>query len=136
MSILLGSQMTVLYDSSVIAFATDFDVEINKEAIDITTLASDGWKENMVDLKDWSISFNGLVSATDASANIDYDDLLYDIKNNSTAVTVGIKPTVASNKYETGSAFLTSLSMSGATGDKVTFAGTLTGTGALTSLTV
>jgi predicted secreted protein len=136
MSVLLGSQCTVLYDSSVVGFATDFDLTVNKESIDITKLTSGSWKENMVDMKDWSISFNGLVTTTDASVTINYDDLMYDIKNSSTAVTVGIKPTATSNKYETGLAFLTTLGMSGTVGDKVTFAGTLTGTGALTTSTV
>lgn len=132
---LLGSEMTLLYDSSVIAYATDLDMEVNKESIEVTSLASNGWKEFKTDLKDWSVSFNGLVTKTDSSTSIDYDDLMYDIKNSTSAVTVAIKPNVSSNKYEEGTGYLTSLKMSGAVGDKVTFSGSIQGTGELTTKT-
>ena len=137
MSVLLGPQMTILYDASLIAYAQDFDFTVNREVIDITTLSSGYWKEHMVNMKDWSISFNGLVTSTDASdVSIGYDGLLYDIKNQSSSITVGIKPNASGNKYETGKAFLSTLSMSGTVDGAVTFSGEVVGTADLSTYTV
>ena len=60
--VILGKAMTLTYDSKVIARCTDFTLEVNKEPIDITTVQSAGWTEKKVDLKEWSISFNALVT--------------------------------------------------------------------------
>lgn len=133
---ILGSEMTLVYDGSVIAYATDFDMEINKETIDVTSLASNGWKEYKTDMKEWSLSFNGLVTRTDSSTSIDYDDLVYDIKNDSSTVVVAIKPDITSNKYEEGNGLLTSVKFAGTVGDKVTFSGSIKGTGSLETKTV
>ena len=132
----LGSEMSVLYDSSVIAYTTDFDLEVNKETIDVTSLASGSWKEFDVDFKDWGVNFNGLVTRTvaDGSANIDYDDLLSQIKTNDSSIRIAIKPTdISGNKFEIGWGLLTSVKASGAVGDKVTFSGSIQGTGTLDS---
>lgn len=129
---ILGKSMTLSYNAKVIARCTDFSLEINKEAVDITTLMSAGWKEKLVDLKEWSISFNALVTrGADATYTV-FDELLAGILTNDTAVTVVIDDTDGSGTITlTGSAFLTSLSTSIAVGDKVTYSGTLEGTGAL-----
>jgi len=129
---ILSKEMTLSYDSKVIALCTDFTLEINKEEIDITSLNSDGWKEKKVDLKEWSVSFNGLVTrGTDATYSV-YDDLLADILDTDTAITVAMADTDGSATISlSGSAFLTSLQTGVKVGDKVTFSGKLSGTGAL-----
>lgn len=133
---ILGSEMVILYDSSVLAYATDFDLTVDKNVIEVTTLASDGWKEFKVDMKEWSVSCSGAVTVTDASGLIDYDALMYDIKNNDIAITVAIKPDITSNKYEEGSAYIKSIKETGSVGDKMTFSVEFQGTGSLTTKTV
>lgn len=129
---ILGKEMTLTYDSKIIARCTDFTLEVSKEPIDITTLQSDGWKEKKVDLKDWSISFNALVTrGADATYSV-YDELLNDLLTNDTAITCIVADTGTGHTISlTGSAFLTSLSTSVTVGDKVTYSGTLEGTGSL-----
>lgn len=129
---ILGKAMTLTYDSKVIARCTDFTLEVNKEPIDITTLQSAGWKEKKVDLKDWSISFNALVTrGADGTYSV-YDELLADILGTDTVIAVSIDDTDGSGTIAVGGdVFLTSLSTSVTVGDKVTYSGTLEGTGAL-----
>ncbi len=62
---ILSKEFAIMYGGEVIAWTTDFSLEINKETVDITVLASDGWKDKLVDLKEFSVSFNGLVSRGD-----------------------------------------------------------------------
>lgn len=57
----LSKEFSLIFDGTAIAKATDFSLTINKENIDITTLDSAGWKEKLVDLKEWAVSFSGLV---------------------------------------------------------------------------
>lgn len=128
----LSKSFTLSYASKVIAKCTDFSLEINKEVIDITSLSSGAWKEKLVDLKEWKISFNGLVTrGTDGTYTV-YDALISDILTNDTAVTVVISTVAAGGSLTlTGSAFLTSLQTSIQVGDKGGYAGTLEGTGSL-----
>jgi predicted secreted protein len=131
--VILGKAMTLTYDSKVIARCTDFTLEVNKEPIDITTLQSaSGWKEKKVDLKEWSISFNALVTrGADGTYSV-YDELLADIRGTDTAIAVSMDDTDGSGTISVGGdVFLTSLSTGVTVGDKVTYSGTLEGTGAL-----
>ncbi len=135
---LLSKELAILYGTDVVARATDYDFEINGETIDISSLDSAGWKELMKGTKSWKISFNALVTkGTVAETKADYHTLLTDLKTSEAPVTVGLKhSTAAEFSYETGSAFITSLKLSGKYGDKVTYSGALEGTGALTTVTV
>lgn len=130
--VILGKAMTLTYDSKVIARCTDFTIEVNKEPIDITTLQSAGWKEKKVDLKEWSISFNALVTrGADGTYSV-YDEFLADILDTDTAIAVSLDDTDGSGTISVGGdVFLTSLSTGVTVGDKVTYSGTLEGTGAL-----
>lgn len=60
----LSSEFTIIYGGEVIAYCTDFTLEKNKEIIDITKLG-DTWKNKKVDMKDFSVSFNGMVTRGD-----------------------------------------------------------------------
>lgn len=129
---ILGKEMTLSYASKIIARCTDFTLEVSKEPIDITTLQSAGWKEKKVDLKDWTVSFNALVTRGADGTYTVYDELLDDLLTNDTAVTVVVADTDGSATISlSGSAFLVSLSTSVTVGDKVTYSGSLEGTGAL-----
>lgn len=131
---ILGKSMTLSYGGKVIARTSDFSLEINKEIVDITTLMSAGWKEKLVDMKDWKVSFNALVTrGADATYTV-YDALLSDLLTNDSAVAIAIDDTgVGGTISLAGSAFLVSLSTGVTVGDKVTYSGSLEGTGALTA---
>ena len=125
---LLSKTASITYGGVTIAKLTGWSLEVNKETVDITNLDSAGWKEFLVDLKDWSISFDGITTRTGTG---DYEELLADMIATDTAVAVTIADTGASTTIS-GSAFLTSMPLTGAVGDKQTFSGSLQGTGALT----
>ena len=136
-SVKLTKEFVVKYNSNVIARCTDFDFEVNKQTVDITSLDSDGWRELLVDMKEWRINFNAMVTRGAVGASeIDYDGLMQEIKFSDTPVTVMVTTATDDDNYESGSAFLTSLRASGSVGDKVTYSGTLEGTGGLTTGTV
>jgi predicted secreted protein len=127
MAVLLSKTAAITYGGVAIIKLTGWTLEVNKETVDITNLDSAGWKEFLVDLKDWSISFDGLTTRT---GNGDYEELLVDMLATDTAVAVTITDSDASTTIS-GSAFLTTLPLTGAVGDKQTFSGNLQGTGAL-----
>ncbi len=131
---ILSKAMTISFAGKVVARASDFSLEINKETVDITTLDSAGWKEKLVDLKEWNISFNGLVTrGADASFSV-FDELLTSILGSDDAVEIIVTDSHASGTITlTGNAFLTSLPIAVTVGDKVTYSGKLDGTGALVS---
>lgn len=60
----LSSEFTIIYGGEVIAYCTDFQLEKNKEIIDITKLG-DTWKNKKVDTKDFNVSFNGMITRGD-----------------------------------------------------------------------
>lgn len=133
---MLSKEFTVIYDASVVGYATSFDLTINKETIDITILASDGWKNFVMGDKEWSVSFDGLVTRTTGDGSRGYDYLMNNIISSDASVVIAIKPTIASNKYLTGVGFLESMNLTGSAGDKATYSGSVRGTGALTQTTV
>lgn len=58
---LLSKEFAIIFGGEVIAWATDFQYEVNKVVVDITKLGDD-WKAILVDTKDWTITFNGMVT--------------------------------------------------------------------------
>ena len=128
----LTKSISISSGGDVIGFATDFEISINKEVIDVTTLSASGWKEKLVDLKDWKVSVSGLVTYGTPGANeIGSEDLLASILDSDVAVTLLITSGVAGDSQKTGSAFLTAYNESGSVGDKITFSAEFEGTGEL-----
>lgn len=120
-----------------LGFATDFDFEVNKETIDVTTLDSNGWKQFLVDLKEWKVSSSGLVTrGVPASGQISYDDMMLSIVGTDTPFIVTIKTETSGDQYFIGHALLTSMKQSGSVGDKITYSCELQGTGVISLLTI
>jgi predicted secreted protein len=127
----LSKTVTITYAGEAIARLTGWSLEVNKETVDITSFDSNGWKEFLVDLKEWNISFDGIVvrqSAADSKK--DYEELLNELITNDNAVAITLADTAASTTIS-GTAFLTGIPLTGSLGDKQTMSGTLQGTGAL-----
>lgn len=119
-----------------LGFATDFDFEINKQTIDVTTLSSAGWKAFMVDLKEWKVSFSGLITrGVPGATEICAADLLTSIIGVDTPLIAAIKTATSGDQYFVGEAFLTSFKNSGSVGDKIKYSGDLQGSGPISLLT-
>lgn len=131
---LLGKEMTIQYNGYTVGVGTSYGLNVNKSMVETTSLLSAGWKENYPDIKDWSVDFDGLVSKTVGDASIGYDYLMANIKTDA-SVSIALKPSASTNKYESGVAYLSKISMKGGKDGVVTFSGSLTGTGPLTTMT-
>jgi len=131
---ILGKEFSLSYNNLTMGVATSYGLNINKSLVDVTTMASAGWKENMPDIKDWSVDFDGLVSRTVGDASIGFDYLVTSIKADA-SIGIFMKPDASTNKYESGVGYITKLSLKGGKDGAVTFSGSVTGTGPLTTLT-
>ena len=131
---ILGKEMTIQYNGLTVGAGTSYGLNINKAMVDVTSLASAGWKDQYPDIKDWSVDFDGLVSKTVGDASVGFDYLMNSIKTDA-SVSIALKPTAATNKYESGVGYITKLSLKGGKDGVVTFSGSVTGTGPLTTMT-
>jgi len=133
LSAVLAKEMIVYIGTDVVAFTTDFDFEVNKETVDITTLSSAGWKAFLVDLKEWKVSSSGLFTrGTEGANETGSEELLASLIGSDATLTVSVKTGVTGDQYITGSAYLISFKESGSVGDKITYSIELQGTGAFT----
>lgn len=124
-----------------VARSTGYSREVNKETVDVTSFDSTGsWKEFLVDLKDWSVSADGIVVRTTEAGKLNYEELLQSlIGTDTTLILQFIDPDVYTDStdgalyaHEIGNVFLTSLPVTGSLGDKQTYSATLQGSGVLT----
>ena len=131
----ISSISVKLITNETLGFATDFDFEVNKETIDITHLSSSGWKEFLVDLKEWKVSFSGLVTrGVPGAGEISFDELMTSIIGTDTPLISVIKTTTSGDQYFIGEAYLISMKDSGSVGDKITYSGELQGSGVISLL--
>jgi len=133
---ILGKEMTLIFDSSVFAYCTDFTLNLDKTTVDITSISSNGWKDLKAMDKSWSIDFNGMVSRTAASdSSRGFEYMINSLVSSDASVLCAIKPSISGNTYYQGGAYITSVKMQGGVGKAVTFSGKLDGTGTLSSTT-
>lgn len=128
----LAKEMSISHDGDTLLLVTDYTFTVNKETVDVTTFDSAGWREFLVDLKDWTISGTANQGKGTPGANeAGYDELLVDLKADTAAVTVIFQGTDTGDFIETGTGVLTSLDMSGSLGDKITYSFEIQGTAAI-----
>ena len=141
MAILNGTELKIYSGTSgqtnLVAFAQNCTVTINNTTREITNKESNGYKEVLESLRDWSIDVDGAYAWTDASGaalSNGADDL---IQTNILAnrvqfdVIFGDNQATGDVSYK-GKVYITSASMTGGTEDTATYSLTLEGTGALT----
>lgn len=138
MAILNGTDIKV-YDSStniLVAFAQNGTLNVNHSVRDITNKESNGYKEVLEGLRDWSISLDGAYAWTDASGTAltnGADDILHSYIMTRAAVTIRFGNTggATGDLYYEGSAWLDSFSVSAPTEDTATYNLNFTGTGSI-----
>jgi predicted secreted protein len=125
---LLSKTVSITYDSVDIVNITGFSLEVNKETVDITSFSSGAFKDFLVDLKDWSISYDAVTARTGTGT---YETMMVDMLADTTHKVVTFADSDASTTF-TGNGHITSLSDSGSVGDKQAYSCTIQGTGTLT----
>ncbi len=147
----LAKEFVLTFNSMVIARCENFSLSLGKNVIDITSFDSEGFEEHISDNRNWSISFGSMVTRdfpqtgaatgygsgvfmnlfdhwASAASDVPVNVVLGD--------TVGTGPT-GGTAYDafSGKGTLTDLSADGAVGEKITYSGTITGSGKLSRYT-
>ena len=129
--VIKGKDLMLFIGAVAVGHATTCDLNISTNMIDITSKDSNGWKEILADLKEFSISCDAF-TAWDAA---------YGAKDILTAKLAGTKLTVKLTTDETGDEELTgdvyidNFQLTGSNGDASTYNFSGAGTGALVQST-
>lgn len=134
--VLNGTEIKIYVGGTLVAYATTGSININHSLREITSKDSGAWKEQMEGLRDWSIDLEGMYAWTDAAGGsiTNADDLYLSYIDNRTSFTItwGSTDAEAGDTKYSGTAYLTTVSMSGATEDSATYSASFSGTGAIT----
>jgi len=132
MAILNGTVFLLSIGGTVLPDQTEGSISISMETRDITTKASSGYRELLEGVRSGSISVSGLVD-DDGAGGAGSD--LFAVLGGRRSVAIVIGFDGASDDYNyTCSAFCTSLEVSAATEDNVTYSATFEITGAITEV--
>ena len=123
-----GADLLVYVGGSLIAHATSCSLDLSMATRDISTKSSAGWSAKGAGQRNWSVSGDGLYAF---DATYGFSELMALITNR-TSVTLKVATVDPLNDRYTGTAFLTSLSMSAPNEDNTTYSFTFEGSGALT----
>ncbi len=140
----LAKEFVLTFNNMVIARCENFSLSLGKNIIDITSFDSEGFEEHISDNRNWSISFGSMVTrdfgATGPTGygsgvfmNI-FDHWAGTASDYPVNVVLGdTSATAVGGKYDAfkGKGTMTDLSADGAQGDKMTYSGTIQGSGKL-----
>lgn len=115
--------------------STSCSLSLNADTIDISTKDSLGFRDLLGGQKSFSLSADGLMDFASTGSTTDPDELFTNMMNR-TSVTFTFALDVQSGYKYTGSAFITSLEVSGGVEDAPTYSVSLEGTGAITQTAV
>ena len=127
-----GTDLLVYVGTTAIAHSTSATLNIEQDLPDATTKSSGGFADHINGLKNWSIDFDGLV---DYAASYGVEELFDNLKNGNN-VTVKFSTATGGDSYWTGTASVSSLTMTAEMEAPVSFSGTFVGKGTLTKSTV
>ena len=139
MAILNGTEIKVYSTgtTNLVAFAQNCTLNVNHSPREITNKESGGYKEILEGLRDFSIDIDGAYAWTNAGGTAltdGVDDVLEtNVLNARQAVTFIFGDTASTSDISySGSGFITSVSITGATEDTATYSLSIEGTGVLT----
>ena len=115
--------------------STSCSLSLYADTIDISTKDSLGFRDLLGGQKSFSLSADGLMDFASTGSTTDPDELFTNMMNR-TSVTFTFALDVQSGYKYTGSAFITSLEVSGGVEDAPTYSVSLEGTGAITQTAV
>lgn len=126
----LGREMILIYDSSVVGFGQNYSFGGEKEMIEVTTLSSNGNKEYRPGDKGYTFDFDGLVSRTVGDSSRGFTYIMSNFINSDASLVVAAKLDVSGNTYYEFVGFAKSIKLQGGIGNKpVTFSGSVQPTG-------
>ena len=130
MAILNGTVFLLKIGGTALPDQTEGSISINMETRDITTKDSGGWRELLEGVRSGSISVSGLIDDDGAGGA---GGVLFADLNSRTAQTIIFGLDTATDDYfYSCDAFCTSLEVSGATEDNVTYSATFEITSSIT----
>ena len=132
---LFSKLMNIKIDASTIGCATDFNLAINKDTIDIACLSSTGAKQTVPDMYGWTVSGSGLVFKTVGQSGYSIFDMSNKLLTSDASVYVTLIPDVSANQYYGGAGYFTALTYSGGVGAAVKYTFEIKGDGVLSVLT-
>jgi predicted secreted protein len=116
----------------VIGHSTSASLSLSNDLPEATTKDSNGFAEHIAGLRSGEISFEGLVSYTDTQNFKELSELML----NRTKIDWSLATATSGDQILTGEAFLSSIEIASEMESPVTYSGSMTVTGAITSGTV
>jgi TP901-1 family phage major tail protein len=141
--IIFGGSMMIFITSGTtkypVGFSTSAKIDISTDIREISSKDSGNWKDKIPGKNDWKASTEGLAAYNLTGSTLDIEDL-FRIWNDRQSVTITFGITSGtypgwtldtSNKYFSGSAYISSLSLNSPDNDSVTYSISLEGSGQL-----
>lgn len=113
------TETLVIYDGTdVLAIVKDWELSVENEIIDITTLDSGGVKKKLSGITDWKFTMNALYDPDPGAGKLSGLEVLTKIKAGSD-VSWKLSSGVSGDKYLYGAGLFQSMNLSGASGDVI-----------------
>jgi len=132
-----GTNLGVYVDGVLIGFSTSATINVNQSLRSTSSKASGGWEENMEGIRNFDVSTDALYLYTNADGStvteVTEDELYLHIHNRTSfTLKFGVGTTASGDVNYTGTAFVTSISVSAPMEDTATYSVSFQGSGALT----
>jgi predicted secreted protein len=126
-----GKDLLVYVGGVAITHSESCTLNINQAMISATTKDSGNWEDVLPGNRDWSVDCSGMVALDATYGAVNLTTLI----TGATSVVLNfrLKSSASTDKYWTGSAYLTSLSLEAARGSTASFTASFKGDGALTN---
>ncbi len=122
-----GSDLLVYVDGTAITHSTSCSISIAMATRGATTKDSAGWSESLEGLRSWSVSSDQMI-ALDAAQGLEE---VFELLKDRDTVTVKFATDDATDRFFTGSAFITALDVNADNEETATFTVAFEGTGNL-----
>ena len=133
-----GTELGVYAAGTLIAYSTNCTLNINQSLRSTSSKESAGWEENMEGMRNWDVSCDALYAWLDPSGSAISNETLSEIFTGylstraSFTLTFGVTSSGTGDTKYTGTAWLTSASLTAPLEDTATFSVSFQGSGALT----
>jgi len=133
-----GTDLKIFVAGTLVAYSTNCSININHSLRSTSNKESNGWDESMEGMRNWDVSCDALYAwlQPDGSAitGLTMSELFstYIDARTSFEITFGVTTSATEDTKYTGTAWLTSLSLTAPLEDTSTYSASFTGSGALT----